>query len=204
MTLSTTALDDPRLSALHRVLDGRPARREARPRGARDAAVALVVRPRAELELLLIQRATYEGDPWSGDMALPGGHREPHDVDLMATAYREADEETGVRLASAGRLIGALDELSPGSPRLPSVVIAPFVVGVPTEAQATPDRREVDAALWIPLSALRDPGATAETLVDTGDGHRAFPCLNYREHVIWGLTHRILMTFLDVAEEAGV
>ena len=39
------------------------------------AAVALVLRPgdAGELELLLIKRADYEGDPWSGHVALPGG-----------------------------------------------------------------------------------------------------------------------------------
>lgn len=196
--------DDPRLIALQRALASRPSLRVRRPEGSRDAAVALVLRPRDELELLLIRRAEYEGDPWSGHMALPGGRREEHDADLVSTAFRETAEETGVHLAQHGRLLGPLDELSPGSPRLPSIVIAPFVAGVHADAHAEPDRREVDIALWVPITALRDPAAADRILVDLEDGPRAFPSLRYGEHVIWGLTHRILTQFLQVADDAGV
>ncbi|HII81785.1 MAG TPA: NUDIX domain-containing protein, partial [Ferroplasma sp.] len=37
------------------------------------AAVALILNGN---KFLLIKRADQEGDPWSGHMALPGGHRE--------------------------------------------------------------------------------------------------------------------------------
>ncbi|MGH7339454.1 MAG: NUDIX domain-containing protein, partial [Candidatus Rokuibacteriota bacterium] len=62
----------------------------------REAAVALLVRPRADLEILLIKRAEHPRDPWSGHMALPGGRRSTTDADLVATAFRETEEETGV------------------------------------------------------------------------------------------------------------
>src|SRR5690606_38544094 len=133
-----------------------------------------------------------ETDPWSGHMALPGGRRDPTDPDLVATAFREADEETGVALARYGHLLGMLDELHPRNPRLPSVTVAPFVVGVPPDTTAKPDEQEVSAALWVPLSALRAPEARDEILVELEEGPRAFPSFRYGEHVIWGLTHRIL------------
>src|SRR5690606_40974634 len=127
---------DPRLILLRRSLGQRPVFRHPRPPNAREAGVALVLRPREELELLLIKRAEYESDPWSGHIALPGGQREPHDPDLVATAFRETGEETGVPLSRTGGLLGALDELHPRNPRLPSIVIAPFVVGVPPDTHA--------------------------------------------------------------------
>ena len=54
---------------------------------AREAAVALILAPGAgdELELLLIERAKRSGDPWSGQMALPGGRREESDDSLLDT-----------------------------------------------------------------------------------------------------------------------
>src|SRR5688500_1599108 len=53
------------------------------------AAVAAVLRRGPlDTELLLIRRAERDGDPWSGHMALPGGHRQPEDSDLLATALR--------------------------------------------------------------------------------------------------------------------
>lgn len=201
---SDRMIDDARLALLRRALEQRPAARQPRGTGVSEAAVALVLRPREELELLLIKRAEHERDPWSGHMALPGGRRDFADEDLLATAFRETHEETGVPLVRTGALLGALDELHPRNPRLPRIVIAPFVVGVPAETAAAPDAREVDAALWIPLSALRDPEAVSEILIELEDGRRAYPSLRYREYVIWGLTHRILTQFLGVAERCGV
>ncbi len=165
----------------------------------------MLLRPREELEILLIRRAERAGDPWSGQMALPGGRRSPDDANLVATALRETEEETHVPLGRVGALLGPLDEVAPASPRLPPLVIAPFVLGVPPDTQARPDGREVDATLWVPLSALRDEGAVSELLVELGGGaSRRFPSLTYGEYVIWGLTHHILTQFLDLAERAGL
>jgi 8-oxo-dGTP pyrophosphatase MutT (NUDIX family) len=198
-------LDDPRLARLRGALERRPAGRIDRSPGTIEAAVALLLRPRDTLELLLIKRAEHEADPWSGHIALPGGRRHAEDADLIATAMRETAEETAIQLGRAGRLLGALDEVEPRTPRLPPFTIAPFVFGVDPETTAVPDPREVDAALWVPLDALRDPGAVSEILIELGDGQRrSYPSLRYCEHVIWGLTHRILTQFLAIAEEIGV
>ncbi len=197
--------DDARLVALLRAFERRPATAAPRRPQDREAAVALVLRPREELEILLIKRAERDTDPWSGHMALPGGRRAASDADLLATAARETEEETHLPLARVGTLIGRLDDVAPGNPRLPPIVIAPFVLAVPPGTTARPDGREVDATLWVPLSALREEGAVSELLIELGAGERrSFPSLQYREYVIWGLTHGILTTFLHVAGEAGV
>jgi len=197
-------IEDPRLVLLRRRLERRPAVVLPREDGYGEAAVAVVLRPRAELELLLIKRAEQAMDPWSGHMALPGGRRDAGDVDLRATAERETEEETGIELARTGELLGALDEVPTRHERLPRLVIAPFVLGVPADAVATPEPREVEAALWVPLSALREEGAVGELVVELEGGSLSFPSIRYGEHTIWGLTHRILMQFLEVAAEAGV
>ncbi len=197
-------IDDPRLVRLGRALERRPAARQPREPGATEAAVSLVLRPRDELELLLIKRAENERDPWSGHMALPGGRRDPTDDDLQATATRETFEETSVPLVRTGTLLGALDEVLPRSRELPRILIAPYVFGVPADTKASTDAHEVDAVLWVPLPALRDPGAVSEILIELEEGRRSFPSLRYREYVIWGLTHRILTQFLEIADECGV
>jgi len=197
-------LDDPRLAALHGAFEGRPAKRAPRDAASREAAVALLLRARADLEILLIKRAVRETDPWSGHMALPGGRRSPEDADLLATAWRETHEEIGVRLDRVGTFLGALDEVAPRSPRLPPIVIAPFIASVPPDTAAVADPREVEAALWVPLAALRDEGAVDELVLELEGGRRVFPSFRYGEHVIWGLTHRILEQFLTVAAEAGL
>ncbi len=194
---------DPRIARRAQILRQRPSLAAARDDGPREAAVALLLRPREELELLLIKRAEHPGDPWSGHMALPGGRREPLDADLLATAMRETREEIGID-TTAGDRLGALDEVHPRSVRLPSIVITPFVLAVPPHAAARPDPGEVEAALWVPLSALADERAADELILELEGTRRTFPAYRYGEYVIWGLTHRILQQFLEVAREAGV
>lgn len=197
--------DDVGLRNLRAALRRRVPRRAARHPESAEAAVALLLRPGGPaLELLLIKRAENAEDPWSGHMALPGGRREEQDPDLAHTAYRETHEEVGIPLEAIGELLGPLDEVAPGTRRLPPIVIAPFVVLVPPRTRATPRPDEVDAAFWIGLPELRDREAVGAILVKLEEEFRSFPSIRYREHEIWGLTRRILNGFLDVAADAGL
>src|SRR5258705_6854336 len=91
------------------------------------AAVAVILHDGDDgIEALFIHRAIRAGDTWSGQIAFPGGRRDPGDVDLLDTAIRETHEEVGVDLTSAERL-GTLDDLYPRTPVLPPVVVRPFV-----------------------------------------------------------------------------
>lgn len=189
---------DQRLIELQSKLRLYPARQSERD-GAREAAVAVLLRPREQLELLLIKRAVHEKDPWSGHVALPGGRRDAKDADLVQTAIRETFEEVHIEVDRDISFLGALDEVAPRTPRLPPVIIAPFVFGVSEQTEAIPAPREVEAAVWVPVSAFRDEGAASEILIEFEGGSRSFPSLKYGEYVIWGLTHRILLQFLDMA-----
>ena len=162
------------------------------------AAVAVVLRPGAGLELLLIKRAQSERDPWSGHMALPGGRRDATDEDLLTTAVRETREETGVDLARHGRSLGRLDVVAPVSPRLPKLTISPFVFGVAHGAQARVASHEIEQVYWVPVDRLRDPGTQGTVEIPLPGGARHFPCYRVADEVVWGLTHRILTQFLEV------
>jgi 8-oxo-dGTP pyrophosphatase MutT (NUDIX family) len=194
---------DPRLERLQRVLRARPPAVIERAAAHREAAVALVLRPAAELELLLIQRTERESDPWSGHIAFPGGRRASSET-LLHTAMRETEEETGIPLRETGAILGPLDEIEPGTRRLPAIVITPFVIATPAHTEAIPDGREVRTAAWVPLQALRDPGAVSELSIARVDMSSTFPSIVFRDYVIWGLTHRILLQFLEIATDAGI
>ena len=186
---------------LERSLRERPGAQLALMEPVKRAAVALIVRGDGErLEVLMIKRASYEGDPWSGHVALPGGRREPGDASLEATAIRETREETGVDLAEQGRIIGRLDELRPATPVLPQIFIAPYVALLGSDAPMTLSA-EVDAAFWVPLSALQDRAAWSDVQLEVRGVRRTFPAFLHGDHVIWGLTERILQQFLTRLED---
>ena len=163
-----------------------------------EAAIALLLRWAARWELLFIHRAERTSDPWSAQMAFPGGRREPGDASLLAALSREVAEEVGVDLERSATLLGPLDEEEPFARPDPPLVIAPFVfAAVDGGIGLRCDPREVQAAVWIPLDALREPAAATE-VVWRG---RPYPALRHGEHVIWGITYRVLRGFLTLAED---
>lgn len=164
------------------------------------ASVAIVLGGGATgVELLLIQRATRDDDPWSGHMALPGGRRDPDDADVIATAVRETREEVGVDLTVDGEPIGRLDELRAIARHRPlDLVISPVVFALRRPVMLTLNPREVDSTVWVPLTFLGTPDARA-THSRTLDGIASdYPAFRYERYTIWGLTHRILEGFLKV------
>jgi 8-oxo-dGTP pyrophosphatase MutT (NUDIX family) len=196
-------LADPRIEALRASLARRGATQGPTDPSLSQAAVLLAVRAADPLELLLIERAEKEGDPWSGHMALPGGRREPSDSGLLATALRETHEETGI-VVPPDAVLGPLDEVRPSTRRRFSILIAPFVAVVPPGTRAVPAPSEVETALWIPLPHLASDTAVDEILIELEEGSASFPALSYQDYVIWGLTHRILVGFMEVARDAGL
>lgn len=168
------------------------------------AAVAIVFRSMAgEPELLMIRRAEREGDPWSGNVALPGGKADPRDQSLVETAMRETLEETGVDLYSHGVLIGMLDELHPRTPVLPPIVVTPYVFVLTEQGERSLDLAlsdEVAEAFWVQLATLADPAATQETEIRRRNDTWRVQAFMVREHVVWGMTERILRNLLHLLD----
>jgi len=126
---------------------------------ARRAAVACLLRPSRNnggLECFFIARAAHTGDPWSGDVAWPGGRVEKGETDLQA-AVRETLEEVGLDLNAGYELVGALDDRPAVRKKgTPTLVVRSFVF-LQTAPETPPlvlQTREVSAAWWVPLSTL--------------------------------------------------
>ena len=166
--------------------------------GAQRASVALVVTAGADSALLFVKRQERTGDPWSGHAALPGGFRSPGDATAAATAERETEEETGLPLASAGELIGQLDDQYPRSIHLPKVVVTPFVFVVPGRlpVAASP---EVQAALWVPVKRVLDPSSRLPFHLIRAGIQMEFESIHAGGLVIWGLTERILSQLAEIS-----
>jgi len=159
------------------------------------AAVAAVLVPGPD-SILLIRRAERTGDPWSGQMALPGGRRDPDDADPMVTAIRETAEEVGALLTPA-HCLGALDDVAPGTPIPGPVVVRPYLFVLPDRPILSPNP-EVAEAGWVRLDVLLDPSNARPYTLELRGQLRTFPALYLGNDVVWGLTERILRSLLPL------
>ena len=185
-----------------------PVESAAPDRHRRNAAVALVLRPPPGAtdppvlasDLLVIKRAESERDPWSGQMALPGGSLDAADAGLVAAAIRETLEETGLDLSAGpgGHVMGRIEPMRPLGVRLPVISIWPFVFRDAPGATARINSPEVAAVHWFPLEALIDKANRGTYPYDDRGQVRSFPCIRVEGRVIWGLTYRIVTRFLEV------
>lgn len=184
-----------------RVAAHRPRTRSAGTTGFHAATALVLTRQPEDPRLVVIRRARRDGDPWSGHAALPGGRHDEADADLAATARRETAEEVGLDLDEP---VGRLDDIGG---RGHMGVVSPFVFVVDQARPLVPQPAEVAAAHWVPLRVLTDP------LHRTRHPSRRlgpWPAWSWRtgleppldDLVIWGLTHRTLTNFLEVADLA--
>jgi 8-oxo-dGTP pyrophosphatase MutT (NUDIX family) len=169
------------------------------PEGTRRAAVALVLRGRTASEVLLMRRAEREGDRWSGQIGLPGGHADAGDRDLLATALREAREEVGLDLERDARLLGRLAPVqAKARGALLSMWITPFVFHAAGELAPVPGPEAVEV-FWFPLARARAGELTSTHRYLREKEERVLPAWRDGERVVWGLTYEILSSFLRVA-----
>jgi 8-oxo-dGTP pyrophosphatase MutT (NUDIX family) len=165
--------------------------------GVRRAAVALIVRLGKDraLELLFIKRAEYERDPWSGQIAFPGGRMEAGDASLAETAIRETREETGIDLAREGMLIGTLDDLRPIRVSLPAIMVRPYVALL-DRSEPLVLSQEVALSFWLPFAALAQTESWHEDTVFARGIQINTLVFKHEGHVVWGMTERILTQLL--------
>lgn len=189
----------PFVARVSRALEAREARRAERDEPYGEAAVAVILRPSAVsgAELLLIRRAEREGDPWSGQIGLPGGRIDPTDSSLEATAIRETYEEVGIDLARGGEILGALDELRPRTPHLPPIIVRPYVAVVHEPVDLRPNR-EVAEARWVGIDALLAPAAKIQTSVTVRGMTFHVDAFQHEAFIVWGMTERILTGFSEL------
>ncbi|CAN8077249.1 unnamed protein product [Agarophyton chilense] len=127
------------------------------------ASIAMVFRPSVSMtasvpfDLLFIQRAPREGDPWSAHIAFPGGRYNVEDTSDLSTALRETKEEVGLDLnSSAYELISRIQDRPIVSNQRKRGVLSTFVFLQKhgNHSMMALDHTEVASAFWVPLSHL--------------------------------------------------
>jgi 8-oxo-dGTP pyrophosphatase MutT (NUDIX family) len=186
------------LDTIRKKLSRHEARRQALLDIQRRAAVAAILRPvPGDTEVLLIRRAERKGDPWSGHMAFPGGHYEPIDVDLRATAMRETLEEVGLDLSQHDYL-GQLDEFpATARGRRVGMLIAPYVFALRGQPEFQPNY-EVAELVWAPLGQMMRGEIDTIKELDYDGELRRMPAFRVQDHIVWGMTHAMLRSLFVV------
>jgi len=164
--------------------------------GHRRAAVALLLaNTESGCQILFIERATHPGDPWSGNIAFPGGKVEADDRDARHAAERETMEELAIDLSQASYL-GRLSDFD--GAHLP-VLLSCFVYGVP-QTLSFEANEEVKEAFWVSVADLVDMERHGmHQFTFSGDRFES-PCITLPDPdrpVLWGLTYRLLVNFLQ-------
>lgn len=150
------------------------------------------------LRTVLIKRPEYDG-AHSGQVAFPGGRKEPEDIDLEQTARREFTEETG---ASVDRfeVLGSMSQLYiPPSRSL----VTPYVAVGTGPLDYEPDPIEVDLILETDLQEIMEPGILKFTdrFVSTTRRRSPVPYFSVANEVVWGAT---AMMIAELRQLCGV
>ena len=162
------------------------------------AAVLLLLTNRRGPHVVFAKR-TQDVTHHKGQFSFPGGIVETWDGSRLETALREAQEEIGLP-PSAVDILGTLDDTET---RATQFVITPFVGMISQPVSYTPDGKEIERVLEVPLAALLDPAIfRVEMWERDGEIHPVY-FYEYNGETIWGATARILKQFLDLVFPEG-
>ena len=146
---------------------------------------------------LLFTERTHAVEDHKGQVAFPGGRVDEDDKSRIETALREAEEEIGLKPEDV-TVLGQLDELL----TVTQYRVTPVVGVFPWPYPIVPSTSELSEAFGVPLRWLADPLNREIQLREPIVPGPKIPVFyfRYEGHTIWGVTARILVNFLEVAQ----
>ena len=189
------------ITHLRNTLDPAPTPRPSDIRHAAAVALLLNCGKHGE-EVLLIERAPHEQDPWSGNLAFPGGKVEAIDADPRTAAERETREEVGIDLRQAD-FLGFLTEIV--GAHLP-IRVACFVYLIDRPALPLTLSNEIADAFWVPLATLTAQERQITARVSFAGDEHLVPAIRLPQPdkpVLWGITYRLLQHFFTLHSEVS-
>ena len=158
-----------------------------------EAAVLVPITRSDDPEVVLTLRASGLSTH-SGEVAFPGGRRDPEDSDLVHTALREAQEEIGLPP-------GLVEMVAPLSTLVSrhGIQVTPYVGVVPDFVEYQPNDGEIAAVFAVPLTFFRaDPRETTHRIDYLGRSWYV-PSYRFGEYKIWGLTAIMVVELVNLA-----
>jgi 8-oxo-dGTP pyrophosphatase MutT (NUDIX family) len=134
-----------------------------------------------------------------GEVAFPGGKREPEDASPWATALREAQEEVGID----AECVSPLGELQPMVTRT-GFEVHPCIARVPAQLDYTVDPGEFDSVFSPRLARFADKACYRLESMSDGERTRMVPHYQVEQDNVWGVTAAVLAQLVNIALDAGL
>jgi 8-oxo-dGTP pyrophosphatase MutT (NUDIX family) len=151
-----------------------------------EAGVLVAITAEVNPKLLLTLRAAHLSSH-QGEVAFPGGKRDPEDRDIIHTALREAHEEVGLE-PNEVQVLGVMDQVVSRFGYLVTPVLGIIKPGL--DHIASPD--ELDAVFEVPLDLFRQPPSKYFER-----GKIRIPSYDYDDFHIWGLTSMMIAEMMN-------
>ncbi|HHX33957.1 MAG TPA: CoA pyrophosphatase [Gammaproteobacteria bacterium] len=179
-------------------IQGYSPRALALPPHAREAAVLMPLTRSANPELVLTLRAQ-NLSTHGGEVAFPGGRRDPEDCDLMRTALREAHEEVGL----APNLVEVVGPLSEVVSRH-GVKVTPYVGFVPDAMEYQANADEIDSVFSVPLDFFASDPREITHRIDYLGCTWYIPSYQFSGYKIWGLTALMVVELVNLVYDTKI
>jgi 8-oxo-dGTP pyrophosphatase MutT (NUDIX family) len=167
---------------------------------ARVAAVLILLYPmKGSIHTVFMQRPEYDG-VHGGQISFPGGKKEPEDEDVIQTALREAQEETGIDRAKV-KVIGTLTPLFiPVS----NMIVTPIVGWMSDKPVYNFRAEEVVFLIDSDLKRFFDPSIVKVKPFEIRGELLEVKYFDYDNNTIWGATAMILNELLTIIKRGGI
>jgi len=174
---------------IYEVLSQRQKNEITRPDLKPSAVLFPIFKKGEDIHILFTQRTMWV-DNHKGQISFPGGRFQENDANLMETAFREGEEEIGLKKEDTV-LVGELDD---AETIVSNFKISPYVVALPYPYKFKINKNEVENIFRVPLKDFLD----CRNFYSDNQNGIVPPYFKVQDKVIWGATARIVINFLSI------
>lgn len=167
---------------------------------AREAGVLILLYPvEGSIYTVFMQRPDYEGIH-SGQISFPGGKKELSDENIIRTALREAEEETGINSAD----VSVIGTLTPLFIPVSNMLVTAVAGWMDIKPVFNHDPKEVVYLIEADLKKLMDQSIIRTMPYEVRGIMTEIKYFDYKGNVIWGATAMMLHELLSIIKRENI